>query len=100
RGGLARGAGHRVVSPNPKRRVPGRPGRRGPPPRRCRRPKSGASFPPNSDSGPGSEVHFEGIEASDMPVDGVDDLALVDKDVVYLDGPARRPLRSGGAEKT
>ena len=96
--GLSSNARIKVVLPEPKKPVTAMTGSRGPRARRCRRPKSGASLPPNSDSGPASEVHFEGIEASDMTIDGVDDLALVDKDIVDLDRSARRPLRSGGHE--
>src|SRR5271155_1719747 len=90
--GLSSRARIRVVLPEPRKPVIAMTGSRGPRARRCRRPKKGASFPPNSAAGPASEVHFEGIEASDMTVDRVDDLSLVDKDVVYLDCPARRPL--------
>src|SRR5689334_22067524 len=96
--GLSSSARIRVVFPEPKKPVTAMTGSRGPRARRCRRPKSGASFPPNSASGPASEVHFEGIEASDMPIDGVDDLPVVDKDIIYLYGPAGRPLGGRGHE--
>src|SRR5262245_50990821 len=33
-----------------------------------------------------SEVHFQDVKSTDMPIDGIDDLALVDKNVVELDG--------------
>src|SRR5262245_23395616 len=35
---------------------------------------------------PASETHFQNIKPSRMPIDGIDDLALVDENVVELDG--------------
>ena len=96
--GLPSSARINVVFPEPKKPVTAMTGSRGPRARRCRRPKSGASLPLKSDSDLASEVHLEGIEASDVTVDGIDDLPLINKDVVYLNGPARRPLRSGRDE--
>src|SRR2546428_7134999 len=46
---------------------------------------------PNST--PISDPEVEDIEPADDPVDGVEDAALVDQDVVELDGPGRRLAR-------
>ncbi len=91
--GLASRARIKVVLPEPRNPVTAMTGSRGPRARRWRRPNSGASLPANSDSGPVSEIHFERVEAADMAVDRVDDLALVDEHVVDLDRPARRARR-------
>src|SRR2546430_12450469 len=43
-----------------------------------------------------SEIHLQNVEAADVAVDGVDDLALVDEHVVELDGGGGRPRRGPG----
>src|SRR6266508_3086030 len=43
--------------------------------------------------GPRSKIHLQDVEAADVAVDGVDDLALVDEHVVELDGAGRRHRR-------
>src|SRR2546428_11857213 len=40
-----------------------------------------------------SKVHLQNVEAADVAVDGVDDLALVDEHVVELDGAGGRHRR-------
>src|SRR5713101_708987 len=90
--GLSSSARIKVVLPEPRKPVTAMTGSRGPRGRFWRRPKSDASLPPKSDAGPVSEVHFKRVKTPDVAVDGVDDLALIDKDVVYLDRPARRAL--------
>jgi hypothetical protein len=40
--------------------------------------------------GPGSHGHFQDVEATGAPVDGVHDPALVDEDVVEPDGAGPR----------
>src|SRR5262245_36815646 len=42
-----------------------------------------------------SEVHFQYVKSTDMPIDGIDDLALVDKNVVELDGSGGCSARCG-----
>src|SRR5271169_291689 len=96
--GRAKRARITVVLPEPRKPVTATTGRRGPRARRWRRPNSGASAPANRDSGPVSEIHFERVEAADMAVDGIDDLALVDEHVVDLDRSARRARRRFGDE--
>src|SRR3954471_5867221 len=47
-----------------------------------------------------SKIHLQDVEAADVAVDGVDDLALVDEHVVELDGAGgrhRRRPRHGNA---
>src|SRR5487761_957119 len=90
--GRSRSARIRVVLPAPRKPVTTMTGNLGPRARRCRRPNSAASLPANGDGGIRSEVHFEGVEPSGVAVDGIDDAALVDQDVVDLDRPGRRPL--------
>ena len=41
----------------------------------------------------GSKIHLEDVEAADVAVDGVDDLALVHEHVVELDGAGGRLVR-------
>src|SRR5215469_5560294 len=91
--GLSSKARIRVVLPEPRNPVTATTGSRAPRGRFWRRPKSEASLPPKSASGPVSELHFERVEPADMAVDRIDDLALVDEHVVDLDGTARRPRR-------
>src|SRR5271155_4902230 len=88
--GLASKARIKVVLPEPRKPVTAITGSLGPRARRWRRPNSDASLPAKSDSGRVSEIHFERVEAADMAIHRVDDLALVDKHVVDLDRPARR----------
>jgi hypothetical protein len=45
----------------------------------------------------GLQGHLENVHAADQPVDRVDDAALVDEDVVDLDGAG---ARAGGAAGT
>src|SRR5262249_24021088 len=89
--GLPNSARIRVVVPEPRKPGTTVTGSRGPRGRCWRRLKSEASLPPNSVSGPVSELHFERIEPADMAIDGVDDLPLIDEHVVDLDRAARRP---------
>src|SRR5277367_7189461 len=58
--GLASKALIKVVLPEPRNPVTAMTGSLGPRARRWRRPKSGASLPEKSDSGPVSEIHFNG----------------------------------------
>src|SRR5437762_4351516 len=90
--GLASRARIKVVLPEPRKPVTTTTGSRGPRGRFWRRPKSGASFPAKSAPGSPSEVHFKRVETSDMTVDGINDGALVNEHVVYLDRPGRRAL--------
>src|SRR5271167_3113042 len=94
--GVASKARIKVVLPEPRKPVTATTGSRGPRARRWRRPNSGASAPANSDSGPVSKIHFERVEAADMAVHRIDDLALVYEHVVDLDRTARRPRRRLG----
>src|SRR5271166_5796934 len=96
--GLSSSARIRVVLPEPRNPVIATTGSRAPRGRFWRRPKSDASLPPKSASGPVSELHFERVEPADMAVDRIDDLALVDEYVVDLDGTTRRPRRRLGDE--
>src|ERR1700758_2328512 len=96
--GLASSARIKVVLPEPRNPVTATTGSRGPRGRFWRRPKSDASLPRKSVSGPVSELHFERVEPADVAVDGIDDLALVDEHVVDLDRTARRPRRGLGDE--
>src|SRR5215469_17074606 len=91
--GLSSSARIRVVLPEPRNPVTAMTGSRAPRARFWRRPQSDASLPPKRVSGPVSELHFERVEPADMAVDRVDDLAFVDKHVIYLDGSARRSRR-------
>src|SRR6266436_713488 len=83
--GLSSKARIRVVLPEPRKPVTTVTGSRGPRRRRWRRPKSGASFPAKGDAGGGSELHLKRVEPPDMAIDSIDDRAIVDEDVVYLD---------------
>src|ERR1700757_1040952 len=83
----------KVVLPEPRKPVTAITGSRGPRGRFWRRPKSEASLPPKSVSGPVSEIHFQGVEAGEMAVDRIDDLPLVNERVVDLDRTARRARR-------
>src|SRR5271166_4449272 len=96
--GLSSSARIRVVLPEPRNPVIATTGSRAPRGRFWRRPKSDASLPPKSASGPVSELHFERVEPADMAVDRIDDLALVDEHIVDLDRAARRPRRRLGDE--
>ena len=98
--GLSSSARIRVVFPEPRKPVTAMTGSRGPRARRCGGRRAARPCRRTATPGPASEVHFEGVETSDMPVDGVDDLPLVDKHVVYLDRPARRPLRGRRARNS
>src|SRR4029453_14732966 len=40
-----------------------------------------------------SKIHLQDVEAADVAIDGVDDLALVDEDVVELNGAGGRHWR-------
>src|SRR5258707_180364 len=59
--GLSSSARIRVVLPDPRKPVTAMTGSRGPRGRLRRRPKSGGSLPPKSDSGPASEVHLKRV---------------------------------------
>src|SRR5215472_12206070 len=83
----------RVVLPEPRKPVTATTGSRGPRGRFCRRPKSGASDPANGSPGAPSEVHLKSIKPSDVPIDRIDDTALVGEYVVYLDRSGRGALR-------
>src|SRR6516164_6958919 len=96
--GLSSSARIRVVLPEPRNPVTTTTGSRAPRARFCRRPKGDASLPPKRVSGPVSELHFERVEPTDMAVDRIDHLALVDEHVVDLDRPARRSRRRLGDE--
>src|SRR5271167_4645409 len=90
--GLPSSARIRVVLPDPRKPVTTMTGSRGPRGRLRRRPKSGGSCPAKGAPGALSEVHLKRVEPSDMAVDGIDDGALVDEDVVNLDRPGRSAL--------
>src|SRR5262249_56174110 len=42
---------------------------------------------------PHSKIHLQDVKAADVAIDRIDDLALVDEDVVELDGAGRRHRR-------
>src|SRR5690349_359404 len=94
--GLSSSARIKVVLPEPRKPVTTVTGRRGPRERFRRRPKGSASFPAKGPPEPASEVHLKRVEPSDMTVDGINDRALIDEHVVYLDRPGRRALRRCG----
>src|SRR6266446_3557102 len=90
--GLSSNARIKVVLPEPRKPVTTTTGSRGPRGRFRRRPNGSGSFPAKGAPGPTSEVHFKRVEPSDMAVDGINDGALVDEHIVYLDRPGRRAL--------
>src|SRR6202048_2629380 len=96
--GLSSNARIKVVLPEPRKPVTTTTGSRGPRGRFRRRPKGSASVPAKGAPGTTSEVHFKCVEPSDMTVDGINDGALVDEHVVYLDRPGRRALGWCGDE--
>src|ERR1700737_1448154 len=94
--GLSSSARIKVVLPEPRNPVTTVTGSRDPRGRFRRRPKGSSSFPAKGALEARSEVHLKRVEPSDMTVDGINDGALVDEHVVYLDRPGGRALGGGG----
>src|ERR1700739_854215 len=89
--GEARKRRSSVVLPAPRKPVTTVTGIRAPRSRFNCRPNGPASREGKRSSK--SEIHLEDVEPADMAIDGVDDAALVDEDVVHLDGAGGRAGR-------